>query len=141
MSGLPAGPYYIYANIPTAGHKLVGATINSNETTLVALIEQQRAFTLTYTDESNGICMLTDTLLGGFLGVPKSITMNGTIARINENVQPHRWVLQKVIDGYTIRLEDTGKFWHVFGIEDPIRAASEGSERVQSWMFKPANSD
>jgi hypothetical protein len=43
MSGLPAGPYYIYANIPTAGHKLVGATIHSNETTLVALMERQRA--------------------------------------------------------------------------------------------------
>ncbi|KAJ8582448.1 hypothetical protein M405DRAFT_937776 [Rhizopogon salebrosus TDB-379] len=85
--------------------------------------------------------MLTDTLLGGFLGVPDSITMNGTISRVNENVQPQRWVIRKVLDGYTIRLEDTDKFWHVFGIDEPIRVASEGSERVQSWAFGSANSD
>jgi hypothetical protein len=44
MSGLPAGPYYIYANIPTAGHKYVGATILDNENhVLLAVLEQRRA--------------------------------------------------------------------------------------------------
>jgi hypothetical protein len=33
-------------------------------------------------------------------------------------------VLPLLTQGFSIRLEDTGKFWHVFGIDEPVRSFS-----------------
>jgi hypothetical protein len=44
MSQYPEpGPYYIFANVPTAGFKPVGATIKDNEEVLRGVLEQKRA--------------------------------------------------------------------------------------------------
>ncbi|KAJ8594608.1 hypothetical protein M405DRAFT_858042, partial [Rhizopogon salebrosus TDB-379] len=100
-------------------------------------------WTLSYVDRENGICTLSDTLLGGFLGVPNSILINNAIFRVKHEpgVQPQRWQLTKVVDGYTISIEGKENFWHIDSIDGEVRAASSDSKRVQSWSFTRSDSD
>ncbi|KAJ8594604.1 hypothetical protein M405DRAFT_930132 [Rhizopogon salebrosus TDB-379] len=131
MSDLPnPQSYYIFANIPSADRRPVGATVLEGE-----------EWTLTYDDRENGICMFYGTQAGGSLGLKKSVYNDNTVFHVTDpGVEVQRWRLNKVDDdSYTIQLVTPVFlvfFWHVDHAGERVKAVPATDQEIQTWRFE-----
>ncbi|OJA19445.1 hypothetical protein AZE42_04231 [Rhizopogon vesiculosus] len=132
MAHLPnAGLYNIFSNAV----KTAAATILPDEDVLRGMTKATKKWTLTYVDQPNGVCMISDTLQGGFLGLKQTadVEMTGAIYLSGDQ---QRWILKKAGDDYTISQMVNGeeRFWYLAGLGDMIKTSS--SEDKQTWEFE-----
>ncbi|OAX38215.1 hypothetical protein K503DRAFT_783055 [Rhizopogon vinicolor AM-OR11-026] len=126
------GLYNIFSNAV----KTAAATILPGEDVLRGITKTSKKWTLTYVDRDNGICMISDTLQGGFLGL-KQIPDVEMIGAIYLSGDQQRWILEKAGDDYTISQVVNGeeRFWYLASLGDTIKTSS--SEDKQTWVFEP----
>ncbi|KAJ8594603.1 hypothetical protein M405DRAFT_858037 [Rhizopogon salebrosus TDB-379] len=143
MSDLPnPQSYYIFLNISVSTRKPFGAIIKDGQEVLRAIWGQKRAWTLTYDDRDNGICMFYDTESGGSLGLKNSVSNRNSIFRVTDpGVEAQRWKLNKVgDDSFTIQLVTPvllELFWYVHHAGAEIKAvAATSTERTRAWRFE-----
>ncbi|OJA19448.1 hypothetical protein AZE42_04232 [Rhizopogon vesiculosus] len=127
MADLPNPGVY---NIFSTAFEDAAVVILPNQDAVRGIPQMPTMLTLTYVNRGNGICMISDTLQGRFLGINQlpDVEMTGAVYLSGEE---QTWILRRVGDNYTISQEE--RFWFLAGLGEMIRTSPE---KQQTWKFE-----